>query len=66
MIPFIPFLIIVVLIYGFAGVFTYLTHKHGCSKCGYRRTLPNGQVFCSASCGNNEGKTCSAWYYKKQ
>ena len=46
----------------------WLRRKYGCGRCYYRRRFRddngNAREFCSASCGNNEGKVCGAWYYR--
>lgn len=41
--------------------------KWGCSRCAYLKTIEtmNGpRTGCTASCGNNEGRTCPAWCYR--
>ena len=41
--------------------------RWGCRRCAYRKTVQtlNGTLTtCTASCGNNEGRTCSAWFYE--
>lgn len=47
----------------------WLKWRYGCSRCAYRRrisTLNGGRIGCTASCGNNNGKVCGAWYYADQ
>ena len=55
----------------YAIAFTVRWHwrklRYGCSRCYYRRTIKtlNGPwTGCTASCGNQKGKTCGAWFYK--
>lgn len=42
------------------------TRNRRCLDCDYMRKAEvgfiKGQWFCSASCGNDEGKTCGAWF----
>lgn len=41
--------------------------RYGCSRCYYRRRYRddhgNVREFCGASCGNNAGRVCGAWFY---
>ena len=42
--------------------------RYGCSRCAYRqriRTLHGDRILCTASCGNNNGTVCAAWFYKE-
>lgn len=41
--------------------------RWGCKRCAYRktmRTLNGYRTLCTASCGNNRGETCGAWFYE--
>lgn len=56
----------------YATAFTIRWHwrkwRYGCSRCAYRqriRTLHGDRVLCTASCGNNNGTVCAAWFYKE-
>lgn len=54
----------------YATAFTVRWHwrrrRYGCSRCAYRRrirTRSGDRILCTASCGNNSGKVCGAWFY---
>lgn len=41
--------------------------RWGCRRCAYRKTyltLNGYRTGCTASCGNQKGKTCGAWFYE--
>lgn len=46
----------------------YRKRKYGCSRCEYRKklqTLGGMRYMCTASCGNEQGRTCPAWRFKE-